>query len=143
MTLGNWDKLWIKVFNFSEGGSYGTSILGNIRSGEFQLPRGISNIFNKSGPGTGTGNNSLRNSFRRKKEKEVKLLLDFKCWLLSVAKNWTLKSFSFGQKWLFKKFNKFLSIFVLLTLPLKSSRLSPFSGFFDQSYITNYECVFA
>ena len=57
----------------SESGSssYGTSILGNIRSGEFQLPRGISNIFNKS-TGSSSATNNLRNSFSRKKDnKEV------------------------------------------------------------------------
>ena len=48
-----------------EGSSYGTSILGNIKSGEFQLPRGISNIFSKQGG----GQQAMRGSLSRKKEK--------------------------------------------------------------------------
>lgn len=47
-----------------ESNSYGTSILGNIKSGEFQLPRGISNMFNKS------GGPALPSTLRRKKDKE-------------------------------------------------------------------------
>jgi len=45
--------------------AYGTSILGNIKSGEFQLPRGISTIFQK----TNTSANNLRNTLQRKKDK--------------------------------------------------------------------------
>ena len=59
---------------FSEGGtrdSYGTSILGNIKSGEFQLPRGISNIFQKS------GTSNLRNTLQRKKDKEVYIYISY------------------------------------------------------------------
>ena len=52
----------------SESGSYGTSILGNIRSGEFQLPRGISSIFNKT---VNQSSSNLRNTLQRRKEKEV------------------------------------------------------------------------
>ena len=48
-------------------GSYGTSILGNIRSGEFNLPRGISNIFNKSASG---GQTNIRNSSLPRKTKD-------------------------------------------------------------------------
>ena len=43
----------------------GTSILGNIKSGEFQLPRGISSIFQK----TGNSAHNLRNTLQRKKDK--------------------------------------------------------------------------
>eukprot|EP00092_Neocalanus_flemingeri_P041502 GFUD01045197.1.p1 GENE.GFUD01045197.1~~GFUD01045197.1.p1 ORF type:complete len:1194 (+),score=262.01 GFUD01045197.1:849-4430(+) len=52
------------VSDFSS--SYGTSILGNIKSGEFQLPRGISSIFQK----TGSSANNLRNTLQRKKDKQ-------------------------------------------------------------------------
>merc|ERR1719391_228473 len=45
-----------------EASSYGTSILGNIKSSEFQLPRSISNIFHK------TGGPALPSTLRRKKE---------------------------------------------------------------------------
>jgi len=47
------------------GSDIGTSILGNIKSGEFQLPRGISSIFQK----TGTSANNLKNTLQRKKDK--------------------------------------------------------------------------
>ena len=56
------------IFPLSESGSYGTSILGNIRSGEFQLPRGISSIFNKT---VSQSSSNLRNTLQRRKEKEV------------------------------------------------------------------------
>ena len=67
-------NLKLNIFKnlFSDGGtsnSFGTSILGNIKSGEFQLPRGIPNIFQKSQGGTQTSN--LRNTLQRKKDKEV------------------------------------------------------------------------
>merc|ERR1719391_1011134 len=45
-----------------EASSYGTSILGNIKSSEFQLPRSISNIFHK------TGGPALPSTLRRKKD---------------------------------------------------------------------------
>jgi len=47
------------------GSDIGTSILGNIKSGEFQLPRGISSIFQK----TGNSAHNLRNTLQRKKDK--------------------------------------------------------------------------
>lgn len=47
------------------GSDIGTSILGNIKSGEFQLPRGISSIFQK----TGNSANNFKNTLQRKKDK--------------------------------------------------------------------------
>ena len=67
----------------SESGSYGTSILGNIRSGEFQLPRGISSIFNKT---VNQSSSNLRNTLQRRKEKEViyrENLISLKTWNLN------------------------------------------------------------
>ena len=52
--------------HFSESGSYGTSILGNIRSGEFQLPRGISQIFHRGAQGGSQAASSLRNTLQRR-----------------------------------------------------------------------------
>jgi len=52
----------MRIYSVGEASSYGTSILGNIKSSEFQLPRSISNIFHK------TGGPALPSTLRRKKE---------------------------------------------------------------------------
>ena len=60
---------------YSEGGSYGTSILGNIRSGEFQLGRGITSIF-KTGAAQASG--AVRN-IHRKNNNEVNTSITAAC----------------------------------------------------------------
>ena len=45
-----------------DGGAYGPSILGNIKSSDFQLPKSFSSIFQKT-------SSNLKNTLTRKKDK--------------------------------------------------------------------------